>query len=76
MRSIDDGTMVHSDMPSDHSLDNDEDVAEDTKLIAHATKTALISPEDLQCVLSISMGKYFSKTPPAKSPTKIRKDHH
>ena len=62
--------MVHGDMAPDHSPDNIEDVAEDTTLLAHATKTAPTSPGDLQQVLSNSMAKYSGKKPPAKPPYK------
>ena len=69
MGSSDDGTMVHGDMAPDHPPDNTEDVAEDTTLLAHATKTAPTSPRDLQHVLSNSMAKYSDKKLPAKPPT-------
>ena len=64
--SSDDGTLVHGDMAPDHPSDTNEDAAEDTTLLAHATKIASTSPGDLQQVLSNSMAKFSGKRPPAK----------
>lgn len=63
MGSSDNGTMVPGDMAPDPPPDTNEDVMEETSLLAHATMTAPTSPGDLQHVLLNSMAKYSGKKP-------------
>ena len=59
-------------MAPDQTADKDEDAADDTTLLVHATKSAPTSPRDLHHVLANSMAKYFGKKLPAKPPYKDR----